>query len=94
MNAGTDANVFIRLFGTKADSGPIQMKNSDSAENKFETGRSDIFHITASDIGKVSPLVENAIFFHTFEKNVYEFIAFLSSLSDVVLSYHFYWSFV
>ena len=51
--AGTDANVHIKIFGVKGDTGTLQLKNADSSKNKFERGRTDIFRLEASDIGKV-----------------------------------------
>lgn len=36
--AGTDANVFINLYGEKHDSGERQLKDSADNINKFETG--------------------------------------------------------
>lgn len=36
--AGTDANVFINLYGEKHDSGERQLKDSADNFNKFETG--------------------------------------------------------
>ena len=54
IGAGTDANVFIKIFGSKADTGQLQMKSADNTRNKFERGRTDLFKMEASDIGKVS----------------------------------------
>ena len=55
--AGTDANVHIKIFGDKGDTGTLQLKNADSSKNKFERGRTDIFRLEASDIGKVQTYV-------------------------------------
>lgn len=43
--AGTDANVFINLYGEKHDSGERQLKDSADNMNKFETGSvsNDVF---------------------------------------------------
>ncbi|XP_048241483.1 lipoxygenase homology domain-containing protein 1-like isoform X2 [Haliotis rufescens] len=51
--AGTDANVFLKIFGSKGDTGDMQLKSSESATNKFERNRTDKFIKDASDIGKI-----------------------------------------
>ena len=53
MNAGTDANVHVKIFGTKGDTGLRKLKSSDNTFNKFERGRVDLFNIEHEDIGKV-----------------------------------------
>ncbi|KAL1253398.1 hypothetical protein QQF64_018091 [Cirrhinus molitorella] len=52
-NAGTDANVFTILYGTKDDTGIINLKASKNYKNKFELGLIDEFTIEAVDIGKL-----------------------------------------
>lgn len=49
--AGTDANVFIQLFGEKNDSGKIPLETSKNNKNKFERGNEDIFEVKEADIG-------------------------------------------
>ncbi|ESO97796.1 hypothetical protein LOTGIDRAFT_208950 [Lottia gigantea] len=51
--AGTDANVSLKIFGTNGDTGSIQLRQSDSAANKFERNRTDTFKLEATDIGKI-----------------------------------------
>ena len=53
MGAGTDANVFIKIFGEKGDTGTLALKSADNTKNKFERGRTDLFKLEATDIGKV-----------------------------------------
>ena len=38
MGAGTDANVFINLFGEQGDTGDRPLEKSSSNRNKFEKG--------------------------------------------------------
>ena len=38
MSAGTDANVFINLFGEKGDTGKRWLKKSKTSEQPFEKG--------------------------------------------------------
>lgn len=51
--AGTDANVFVILFGEKGDSGKIDLKMSKSNKNKFERNQMDVFNAEAVDIGNL-----------------------------------------
>lgn len=52
--ASTDANVFIKIFGTDGDTGTLKLRSSENTSNKFERGRRDMFKMEATDIGKVS----------------------------------------
>uniref|UniRef100_A0A3P9JEI9 Lipoxygenase homology domains 1a n=1 Tax=Oryzias latipes TaxID=8090 RepID=A0A3P9JEI9_ORYLA len=54
--AGTDANVFMTLYGTKDDTGIITMKASKTHKNKFERGMIDEFTVEAVDIGPLKKL--------------------------------------
>jgi hypothetical protein len=51
--AGTDANVNIKIFGSKNDTGDLKLRTTENTSNKFEKGRTDHFKLEASDIGKV-----------------------------------------
>ncbi|XP_059845764.1 lipoxygenase homology domain-containing protein 1 [Hypanus sabinus] len=55
-NAGTDANVFIILFGEKDDTGIVNLKASKTHKNKFEKGNIDEFTIEAVDIGALKKI--------------------------------------
>lgn len=52
-NAGTDATVYIQLFGNKNDSGKIDLVASKTNKKKFERGNSDEFEIKTSDVGNI-----------------------------------------
>uniref|UniRef100_A0A3B4VR63 Lipoxygenase homology PLAT domains 1 n=1 Tax=Seriola dumerili TaxID=41447 RepID=A0A3B4VR63_SERDU len=54
--AGTDANVFMILYGTKDDTGIINLKASKTHKNKFERGMIDEFTVEAVDIGSLKKL--------------------------------------
>ncbi|XP_061733262.1 LOW QUALITY PROTEIN: lipoxygenase homology domain-containing protein 1 [Nerophis ophidion] len=54
--AGTDANVFMTLYGTKDDTGIINLKSSKTHRNKFERGMTDEFTVEAVDIGPLKKL--------------------------------------
>jgi lipoxygenase homology domain-containing protein 1 len=51
--AGTDANVFVKIFGTKGDTGKLKLASAENTKNKFEAGRTDDFRLEATDIGQV-----------------------------------------
>jgi hypothetical protein len=53
MGAGTDANVSLKIFGSKGDTGEIPLRNSENNKNKFERKQTDVFKIEAEDVGKV-----------------------------------------
>ncbi|XP_039606557.1 lipoxygenase homology domain-containing protein 1-like [Polypterus senegalus] len=55
LGAGTDANVFINVYGENGDTGERHLKKSNKL-NKFEKGQEDIFSITAIDLGKLKKL--------------------------------------
>ncbi|KAG7241182.1 hypothetical protein INR49_025925, partial [Caranx melampygus] len=54
--AGTDANVFMIMYGTKDDTGIINLKASKTHKNKFERGMTDEFIVEAVDIGPLKKL--------------------------------------
>ncbi|KAI3361755.1 hypothetical protein L3Q82_002099 [Scortum barcoo] len=54
--AGTDANVFMILYGAKDDTGIINLKASKTHKNKFEQGMIDEFTVEAVDIGQLKKL--------------------------------------
>ncbi|KAM3939741.1 lipoxygenase homology domain-containing protein 1 [Leptodactylus fuscus] len=55
-NAGTDANVFIILYGEKDDTGYMSLKASKTNKNKFERGKIDVFTVEAVDIGSLKKI--------------------------------------
>lgn len=62
-SAGTDANVYLIIYGAKGDTGQLMLRQSASFKNKFERGKTDLFKIEATDIGQVQldVLVINAL---------------------------------
>jgi len=54
IGAGTDANVYVILYGDQGDTGKLNLKQAINTKNKFERGRTDQFKLEAVDIGKVS----------------------------------------
>uniref|UniRef100_A0AAY4CCW5 PLAT domain-containing protein n=1 Tax=Denticeps clupeoides TaxID=299321 RepID=A0AAY4CCW5_9TELE len=51
--AGTDANVFLTIYGDLGDTGERKLAKSESSGNKFERGAVDKFTIEAVDLGQV-----------------------------------------
>ncbi|CAL1540467.1 unnamed protein product [Lymnaea stagnalis] len=54
--AGTDANVSLKIFGTLGDTGSLLLRQSENSKNKFEQGRTDLFKLEATDIGKIKKI--------------------------------------
>jgi lipoxygenase homology domain-containing protein 1 len=50
-NAGTDANVYIQLFGKSNKTDKIPLTTSKNHKNKFERGNEDEFEVESFDIG-------------------------------------------
>ncbi|XP_066499349.1 lipoxygenase homology domain-containing protein 1 [Hoplias malabaricus] len=51
--AGTDANVFLTIYGDLGDTGERKLSKSESSKNKFERGAVDKFSIEAVDLGQI-----------------------------------------
>uniref|UniRef100_G3NTG3 Lipoxygenase homology PLAT domains 1b n=1 Tax=Gasterosteus aculeatus aculeatus TaxID=481459 RepID=G3NTG3_GASAC len=51
--AGTDANVFLTIYGDLGDTGERKLAKSEKNKNKFERGAVDTFTIEAVDLGQV-----------------------------------------
>ena len=57
--AGTDANVYVHIFGKNGDTGRLPLRQSENTKNKFERGRADMFTVEAVNIGKVCGIFIN-----------------------------------
>jgi hypothetical protein len=72
--AGTDANVFVKLFG---ESGETEDKKLESSGNNFERGNTDTFSFEALDLGEVTKVrVGHGKFFLVL---LFWFVVFFSS---------------
>lgn len=74
--AGTDANVYLTMFGdkvllslrhfliccTKGEHGPIRL---DTAKDNFERGKLDVFHVDCKDLGLCSQIVHEMYINHS-----------------------------
>ena len=56
MGAGTDANVFLILYGDKGQSGKMRLKQSTNNKDAFEKGKKDIFKIFTANIGEITKI--------------------------------------
>ncbi|CAH8592932.1 unnamed protein product [Heterobilharzia americana] len=52
--AGTDASVYLTLYGENGDSGERKLMKSLTHRNKFERGQTDVFHMEIVDLGRVN----------------------------------------
>ncbi|CAH1776005.1 unnamed protein product [Owenia fusiformis] len=50
LGAGTDANVYLEIYGKRGDTGRRKLKKSLNNYNKFESGKMDVFAVTAVDL--------------------------------------------
>ncbi len=57
FGAGTDANVFVDLYGDIGDSGGLHLKNSTTFKDPFEGGHVDVFLHKVLDLGDISKCV-------------------------------------
>ncbi len=53
FQAGTDADVHLKIFGEKGDTDQIRLTTANNTKNKFEKGRIDSFTFEFDDLGKV-----------------------------------------
>ncbi|KAL3317120.1 Lipoxygenase y domain-containing protein 1 [Cichlidogyrus casuarinus] len=56
FGAGTDAHVFLTLFGAKSDCGERRLSHSSTHKNKFERNNVDKFTVKALDLGPLKKL--------------------------------------
>ena len=55
LGAGTDANVYVELYGEWGTSGQLHLKDSETFPDPFENGQLDEFTFTAvKNLGKLS----------------------------------------
>lgn len=55
-SAGTDASVWVQVYGDKGDTGHVELKKSGTMDNLFERGQTDYFTLEAGDVGKIEKL--------------------------------------
>ena len=83
-NAGTDANVFLQLYGEQGQTELFKLR--EAGDNKrFSRGRTDKFSIQSKDVGKVSisESLYNKILFVTFLRRCESKFQILRSFSGL-----------
>jgi len=92
--AGTDAKVFVVLFGEHGDSGEIHLKDSETNKDPFETNQTDVFTVAnVLDLGRLVKLrvwhdnKGNSIYFIFISVFCYFFIYLLTYPSTHPLTY-------
>lgn len=55
-SCGTDANVYLIMFGETGNSGELPLKESTTNKDKFERGKTDVFDFTMLSLGKLSKI--------------------------------------
>ena len=53
FQAGTDADVYLKIFGETYDTDKIQLRTANNTSNKFERNQIDHFTFEFDDLGKV-----------------------------------------
>ncbi|CAF1086227.1 unnamed protein product, partial [Brachionus calyciflorus] len=56
LGAGTDANVYINVYGEKGETGKVQLENSTTNNNPFEKGKLDVFNIETRNVGEIKKI--------------------------------------
>lgn len=57
LGAGTDANVYIKLFGELGDSGDIPLRQSVTNKKPFENNQTDVFNVRVLELGDLNKCV-------------------------------------
>ncbi|CAF4496641.1 unnamed protein product, partial [Rotaria sp. Silwood2] len=57
FQAGTDANVYLKIFGEKDTTDKIQLTTGNSTKNKFERGQINSFKLKCYDLGKIERIL-------------------------------------
>ncbi|CAF2713886.1 unnamed protein product [Rotaria sp. Silwood2] len=57
LQAGTDADVYLKIFGENSDTDKIQLRTTDNISNKFERNRIDHFTFEFDDLGKIKHII-------------------------------------
>ena len=56
MGSGTNANVFLILYGEKGQSGKLKLKQSTTNKDAFEKGKTDVFKVISPNIGNITKI--------------------------------------
>jgi hypothetical protein len=53
IGAGTNARVFLKIYGENENTEKIELKHSLINQNPFERGKTDLFKVQIKDVGKI-----------------------------------------
>ena len=56
FGSGTDANVHLKIYGSKSSTERIKLTKSQTHKNPFESGNIDVFDIASQDLGDIVKL--------------------------------------
>jgi hypothetical protein len=68
--AGTDARVFMKIFGKKGTTSEFELRND--AEDLFEKGQTDRFAVSQENNGVLLNIVDHINFHHRFRQKMLE----------------------
>ena len=54
LGAGTDANVYVKLFGELGDSGDVHLRQSVTNKSPFQNNQTDVFNVRVLELGDLS----------------------------------------
>ncbi|CAF2355156.1 unnamed protein product [Rotaria sp. Silwood2] len=57
FQGGTDADVYLKIFGENGDTDIIQLRTANNTSNKFEKGRTDHFTLEFDELGKIQHII-------------------------------------
>jgi len=63
FGSGTNANVYIIIFGKHNDTGIVPLATSKTHSDPFEQGHTGVFEIEAMDIGEPTKIKYEQLFF-------------------------------
>lgn len=55
--AGTDAKVFLQIYGERIRTDKLQLKKSETHKNPFEKGHTDVFKLFLPNLGRIEKIV-------------------------------------
>ena len=58
-SCGTDANVFLKIFGELGNTEELALKDSSTNKDKFERGKTDVFQFNMLGLGKWKTVLES-----------------------------------
>lgn len=57
LGAGTDANVYVKLFGELGDSGDVHLRQSVTNKSPFQNNQTDVFNVRVLELGDLQKCV-------------------------------------